>query len=527
MKTNWQDPGSTEIRSTQIAGLQGAVGKIEDALDLQTTSVTGASLTEVYISEADRYRIYQVANQVQRNWVASPAPVIKKNGIVVSSGFGIDYAGGAVIFSPNLTVTDVVTADFSYVSGNTTISDASAPTGDTGTVKTILDWLANMIKSITGKVNWRTAPATTLEAANTHYSATTGIHGVGVSTIESTAGSQAKVDTHAGNTTTMHGAVSTATADKLLIRDANGRAKVVAPAAADDIATKGYVDSSAGGKTNLLTNGGFEIWQRGAGPFTTAVYTSDRWKAYLEGTDTLSITREGITKKADSLYSLKAVYTKGTGTAGQISQFLVIADGFHHLLGKTISLRVSVHANAAGAARIGIESNGTGASVTYGSYHAGDSTWVNLEVSRTIPTDATFIYIHMDLRASVTAYFDNAMLVPGSIAADYISLHPAEEMQRCQRYYEVHGGVATGIPSVGRIYASGANNYMNGYTFNTKKGGIPTMTKNGTFTVENCGQPAVYSPSPDGYIFYVAATAAGNIYATPDATCTITAEYNP
>jgi hypothetical protein len=52
-----------------------------------------------------------------------------------------------------------------------TVSDATAPTGDTGSPSTIFGWLANMIKAITGKANWRTAPATTLEAAKAHIDA--------------------------------------------------------------------------------------------------------------------------------------------------------------------------------------------------------------------------------------------------------------------------------------------------------------------------------------------------------------------
>jgi hypothetical protein len=60
--------------------------------------------------------------------------------------------------------------------GNRTISDAAAPTGDTGTIATLLGWLANMIKSITGKANWRTAPATSLEAAANHINSTQGAH---------------------------------------------------------------------------------------------------------------------------------------------------------------------------------------------------------------------------------------------------------------------------------------------------------------------------------------------------------------
>nr|WP_245368617.1 phage tail protein [Paenibacillus silagei] len=54
------------------------------------------------------------------------------------------------------------------VIGSRTISDTTAPTGDSGTVTNLLGWLANTVKSITGKSSWRTAPATTLEAAKAH-----------------------------------------------------------------------------------------------------------------------------------------------------------------------------------------------------------------------------------------------------------------------------------------------------------------------------------------------------------------------
>lgn len=52
--------------------------------------------------------------------------------------------------------------------GNRTLSDNSPPTSDSGTLSTLFGWIGNMIKSITGKSSWRTAPATTLEAAKAH-----------------------------------------------------------------------------------------------------------------------------------------------------------------------------------------------------------------------------------------------------------------------------------------------------------------------------------------------------------------------
>lgn len=57
------------------------------------------------------------------------------------------------------------------VLGTRTIDDTEAPTGNTGGLKDLFSWLGYMIKAITGKENWRTVPATTLDAANTHISA--------------------------------------------------------------------------------------------------------------------------------------------------------------------------------------------------------------------------------------------------------------------------------------------------------------------------------------------------------------------
>jgi len=51
---------------------------------------------------------------------------------------------------------------------------------------------------------------------------------------------------HVDLTTGVHGAVSAATASKIIIRDAAGRAKVVAPAAESDIALKSTVSTEAG-----------------------------------------------------------------------------------------------------------------------------------------------------------------------------------------------------------------------------------------------------------------------------------------
>jgi len=112
-KTNWQDPTSSEMRSTHISGLQEAVGKIEESIGVLTTTETAISLTEVFISNDDRYRIFQAPIN-KRNWLSSPTPVIKNNGVTITEGFEIDYGGGAIILSVNGSISDALTADATY-----------------------------------------------------------------------------------------------------------------------------------------------------------------------------------------------------------------------------------------------------------------------------------------------------------------------------------------------------------------------------------------------------------------------------
>src|SRR5690606_26850278 len=86
--------------------------------------------------------------------------------------------------------------------------------GNTGSLRQLLDWFANRIRAITGATNWYDSPATTLAATKSHMDATSGIHG----------------------------ATSSATANRLVIRDSAGRAQFASPSAVQDAATKGSVD---------------------------------------------------------------------------------------------------------------------------------------------------------------------------------------------------------------------------------------------------------------------------------------------
>ncbi|MBT9156635.1 MAG: hypothetical protein DDT37_01623 [Firmicutes bacterium] len=239
---------SREIFASDVSGLGDAIRKTEAVLDLGTAIMTGHTMLVVEDQPDSTWhrRIYEAADDF-RNWVETPAPVIRRGGVIVPVGeYLLLEAQGAIVFHAQQAAGTAITADFTRVTGAAVAPDQTLapPVSPAGTVRQIVSWLANRVRAITGAANWWDAPATTLAAASAHVPTATGVHGVGASTVESVAGAQSKVDTHAA-LTTAHSAVSTPTANRMVLRGADGRAQVVDGAVAADIATRGQVDAHA------------------------------------------------------------------------------------------------------------------------------------------------------------------------------------------------------------------------------------------------------------------------------------------
>jgi len=207
-------------------------------------------------------------------------------------------------------------------------------------------------------------------------------------------------------------------------------------------------------RANLLTNGGFEVWQRGNGPFTGPVgtaRTADTW--YFAGTagDTYSLSRDAANMDSGSTACGAVSFTKGTGTTG-LTQQLVFAD-HPSLKGRAVSFSVRVRTSTANAVRAGIYD---GSAWQYGAYHPGNGTYQTLTVAN-ITLGGTYAMVAVWFDVSCTAYIDNAMLVVGSQPADYAPLHPADDLARCLRYYQRHsaGGGFTYI-APGQAYSTTA-----------------------------------------------------------------------
>ncbi len=132
------NPAVEEALSAPIASMSNAISLMSDALNLGTTTLTDETMSEIYISDTDRYRIFAV-DLNKRGWLETPAPVIKMNGTVITpttNGFEINYLGGCINFlseSSRPTSSDVITASFTYVNGT------SATIGDINTSITTLN----------------------------------------------------------------------------------------------------------------------------------------------------------------------------------------------------------------------------------------------------------------------------------------------------------------------------------------------------------------------------------------------------
>lgn len=227
---------------------------------------------------------------------------------------------------------------------------------------------------------------------------------------------------------------------------------------------------------NLLVNGGFEIWSRGNGPYTSGgAQTADRWGLALGGTSTVSVVRDTTNKDASSASCAAITYTHNATSA--LSQTLT--DQFGQLAGRTITCTVRVRTSTANAVALTIGDNIGSAQ---GSFHSGSGTYEKISVTRAIPAGVTSLGVNIGLFASCTAYVDNAMLVIGSVLADYVPLHPADEQARCLRYYEIIGNppVAGAELGVGQCYST--TNAAVIFRYVTKPV-APTVTTVGTLSL--------------------------------------------
>src|SRR5436190_5959055 len=116
-----------------------------------------------------------------------------------------------------------------------------------------------------------------------------------------------------------------------ILQEGNYALEVAAGTNTDKIAI-GSIPGVQGYYDNLLVNGGFEIWQRGAGPFTSGV-CADRWGIAIGGSSTLSVS-QGAATNPNSKYMASGTYTHAVGGSAVLTQHV---ENYSEYAGRTIT----------------------------------------------------------------------------------------------------------------------------------------------------------------------------------------------
>lgn len=278
---------------------------------------------------------------------------------------------------------------------------------------------------------------------------------------------------------------------------------------------------------NLLVNPGFEQWQRGNGPFTTSTaYSADRWRADNGGTATHSILQDSTAVDTGSRYAVSCTVSSASGTYGtgdQVTYWQIVED-WRQLRGKTVTftLRVMPPAGTTGLTKLYVND---GATESQSAANLATGAYETLTVTHAVSASAAQLHVGLRLYGNGEWRLDNAVLVIGSTAPAYVPLHPADDLARCERYYEKHADGTTDFVLEG--YGGAGNNIQWPLPWRQTKPVSPTMTKNGTWNVNNTSQPGVTGGTRN-YRIYLTATTTGMARAYSDtADDTVTGEANP
>jgi len=230
--------------------------------------------------------------------------------------------------------------------------------------------------------------------------------------------------------------------------------------------------------TNILTNGGMEIWQRGTS-FSSpanAVYLADKWRLYKDSTPTFTVSKEtSIVDQGGA--SLKLDITGSVG-GNQIAIYQRL-ENFRNFAGLTMTVSARVKTSTANLFHLYISD---GVTTTFSVNHSGSGNWETLTATQIMSGSLTTVEVgfgsYLSPQANGTMYTDSIMLITGATPIAFVPQHPADELQRCLRYYEVSSPVYEGTWPIQRNVSTNSISYKS-IPFVAAKQAAPTITISG------------------------------------------------
>ena len=197
------------------------------------------------------------------------------------------------------------------------------------------------------------------------------------------------------------------------------------------------------GFRNAIINGGFDVWQRGAGGSGPG-YSADRWRnnnvtPWSQSTDV---------PESSFRYSIK-----GTGSSSQplFRYHFETADAIK-LAGKTQILSLWIKATSGVPVIFGIHTSTTVDNPATGSWteplgqvtYTASGAWERKTLVVSVPSNVKSIRVQVGANANITGdlFFTGVQLEAGSIATPFEQRPIGTELALCQRYYERASGVA-------------------------------------------------------------------------------------
>ena len=286
---------------------------------------------------------------------------------------------------------------------------------------------------------------------------------------------------------------------------------------------------------NLLHNGLFRIAQRGAGPFTTGIYTLDRWFNALN-LDTMSVVAQSLSDvyrtqigDEEANYALANTFVGNAG-AGAYNLVGHRIENVRRLAGKTVTVSFWAIAGS-GTPKLGVSFNqsfGTGGSPSSAVPVNGQSVTLSGAFARysltfALPSisgktlgsnsdDYLQLYFWYSCGATNATWAGNpgvqsgtiwlwgVQLEVGSVATPLEKPDLQQELANCQRFYQGGSFEVAGYNTAG----SGVGAM---HSFSTSMRAVPTLASSGV-TQTNC-TGALANPWAGGMLPYATATGTG------------------
>ena len=228
-------------------------------------------------------------------------------------------------------------------------------------------------------------------------------------------------------------------------------------------------DAGAFSNRNLIINGGFNVWQRGTSfsNFNHA-YSTDRWTLSAASSAT-------VNKTSDTIYGNVCQITLGS-TDTNFLQLVENLDGF--MANKDMTLSFWVKSSTITSSHC-VAYNGSGFThdVAYNVSGSWTKVVLNFNTGSTYTAGTSFrLYLLRSSNTTGVIEFAQVQLEVGDTATPFEHRSYAEELTRCERYYERLSETNTTETLIGLGVMWGNNRCLINLKFNTEKRANPTVS---------------------------------------------------